>query len=166
MPTQRYSRTCVHAKRVFSLLLGFEEMLFMDTVRELGMEERVKFVGHVNDQELSRLYLTASALVYASLSGPENLPPLEAMAAGCPVLNSDFPGAQEQLGEAALFVPPLDPTAWATAMEEVLKAAGGGTIATRVGQGRRLVQNRSLASYVDGVLKWIEEFGATRSLWA
>ena len=138
----------------------------MDFVGRLVLEERVKFVGHVDDQELSRLYLSATALVYASLSGPENLPPLEAMAAGCPVLNSDFPAAREQLGEAALFVPPLDPTAWAAAMEEVLKAAGKGSIATRVGQGRRLVQNRTSANYVDGVLKWIEGFGATRSLWA
>ena len=51
-------------------------------------------------------------------------------------------------------------------MEEVLKAAGKGSIATRVGQGRRLVQNRTPANYVDGVLKWIKGFGATRSLWA
>ena len=134
-------------------------------VGRLGLEERVKFVGHVDDQELSRLYLSAAALVYASLSGPENLPPLEAMAAGCPVLNSDFPGAREQLGEAALFVPPQDPTAWAAAMEEVLKAAGGESIKDRASQGRRLVQIRTTTSYVDGVLKWIEEFGGTRSLW-
>ena len=138
----------------------------MDFVGRLVLEERVKFVGHVDDQELSRLYLSATALVYASLSGPENLPPLEAMAAGCPVLNSDFPGAREQLGEAALLVPPLDPNAWAAAMEEVLESAGGGSIAARVGQGRRLVQIRSATSYVDGVLKWIEGFGAARSLWA
>lgn len=137
-----------------------------DLVGKLGLEERVRFVGHVDDQELSRLYLSATGLVYASLSGPENLPPLEAMAAGCPVLNSDFPGAREQLGDAALFVPSLDPIAWATAMEEVLKAARGGSIAARVGQGRRLVQIRTATSYVDGVLKWIEGFGATRSLWA
>jgi glycosyltransferase involved in cell wall biosynthesis len=137
-----------------------------DLVGKLGLEERVRFVGHVDDQELSRLYLSATGLVYASLSGPENLPPLEAMAAGCPVLNSDFPGAREQLGDAALFVPSLDPIAWAIAMEEVLKAARGGSIAARVGQGRRLVQIRTATSYVDGVLKWIEGFGATRSLWA
>jgi glycosyltransferase involved in cell wall biosynthesis len=135
-------------------------------VGRLGLEGRVKFVGHVDDQEVRRLYLSATALVYASLSGPENLPPLEAMAAGCPVLNSDFPGAREQLGEGALFVPPLDPTAWATAMEEVLKAAGEGSIAAKVGQGRRLVQIRTPASYVDGVLNWIEGFGAVRRLWA
>ena len=145
---------------------GKNRSFLQDLVGRLGLEERVKFVGHVDDQELSRLYLSATALVYASLSGPENLPPLEAMSAGCPVLNSDFLGAREQLGEAALFVPPLDPNAWAAAMEEVLKAAGEGSIATRVGQGRRLVQNRCPASYVDGVLKWIEGFGATRSLWA
>lgn len=138
----------------------------MDLVGRLGLEGRVKFVSHVDDRELSRLYLSATGLVYASLSRPENLPPLEAMAAGCPVLNSDFPGAREQLGEAALLVPPLDPNAWAAAMEEVLESAGGGSIAARVGQGRRLVQNWTPANYVDGVLKWIEGFGASRSLWA
>ena len=145
---------------------GKNRSFLQDLVGRLGLEERVKFVGYVDDQELSRLYLSATALVYASLSGPENLPPLEAMAAGCPVLNSDFPGAREQLGEAALLVPPLDPNAWAVAMEEVLESAGGGSIAARVGQGRRLVQIRSATSYVDGVLKWIEDFGASRSLWA
>jgi len=32
------------------------------------------------------------------------LPPLEAFALGCPVIASNVPGAQEQLGDAALLV--------------------------------------------------------------
>jgi glycosyltransferase involved in cell wall biosynthesis len=134
--------------------------------RELGVESRVKFAGHVEDAELQRLYLSASALVYPSLSGPENLPPLEAMAAGCPVLNSDFPGAREQLGSAAVFVSPTEPKAWAAAMEEVLKSPEGGAVGERVDQGRRLVQSRTPSAYVDGVLGWIERFAAVRNLWA
>lgn len=137
-----------------------------DLARKLGVESRVKFAGHVEDAELQRLYLSASALVYSSLSGPENLPPLEAMAAGCPVLNSDFPGAREQLGSAAVFVSPIEPKAWAAAMEEVLKSPEGGAVGERVDQGRRLVQSRTPSAYVDGVLGWIERFAAVRNLWA
>jgi glycosyltransferase involved in cell wall biosynthesis len=88
------------------------------------------------------------------------------MAAGCPVLNSDFPGAREQLGSAAVFVSPTEPKAWAAAMEEVLKSPEGGAVGERVDQGRRLVQSRTPSAYVDGVLGWIERFAAVRNLWA
>jgi glycosyltransferase involved in cell wall biosynthesis len=42
------------------------------------------------------------------LLGQENLPPLEALAIGCPVIAAGIPGAKEQLGDAALFFSPLD----------------------------------------------------------
>lgn len=134
--------------------------------RSQGVDKRIQFVGHVDDEKLRGLYLGAAGLVYSSLSGPENLPPLEAMAAGCPVINSDFPGAREQLGEAAAFVPPLDAPVWAAAMEKLLRAPGANEVLERVRQGRRLVQMRTPAAYVDAVLSWIEDFGAIRSLWA
>ena len=50
-------------------------------------------------------------------------------------------------------------------MEEVLKVAGGGATAARVGQGRKFVQLLTASSYSDGVLKWIEGFDAACSLW-
>ena len=48
-------------------------------------------------------------LTYLSLCGPENLPPLEAFSAECPVLSSRIHGSEEQLGEAVLFCNPNEP---------------------------------------------------------
>ena len=41
-----------------------------------------------------------------SFFGPDNIPPLEAFALGCPVIASNVPGAKEQLGDAAVLVAP------------------------------------------------------------
>lgn len=45
-------------------------------------------------------------LVFPSLLGPTNMPPLEARVLGCPVLCSDFLGHREQLGDGALYFNP------------------------------------------------------------
>lgn len=42
-------------------------------------------------------------MVYASLMGPNNLPPIEAAYLGCPVIISDMPGHREQMKDCALF---------------------------------------------------------------
>lgn len=133
--------------------------------KKLGVAAGLEFRGHVNDRELADLYDGATALTYASLSGPENLPPLEAMARGCPVLNSDFPGAREQLGQAAVLIPPLDPKRWAGEMEEFLGPHQEARRSQLLSEGARLIEKRSVAAYVDRVLGWIDEFRASRSLW-
>jgi hypothetical protein len=78
-------------------------------VERLGLSGQVVFTGFVTQQELAELYRGAAMMVYASFCGPENLPPLEAFALGCPVVAADVPGAFEQLGEAALLFDPLSP---------------------------------------------------------
>ena len=52
--------------------------------RALGLKEQVVFMGFVPTEDLVALYRNAEAMIYASFSGPENLPPLEAFALGCP----------------------------------------------------------------------------------
>ena len=42
---------------------------------------------------------------------------LEALAAGVPVLASDTPALREVGGDAATYMPPGDPAAWAAAIE-------------------------------------------------
>ena len=69
-------------------------------------------------EELIRLYRGAFALVFPSLFGPDNLPPLEAFALGCPVLAARVAGAEEQLGEAAELFDPYNPAELA---EKILK---------------------------------------------
>ncbi|HRN51755.1 MAG TPA: glycosyltransferase family 1 protein [Anaerolineales bacterium] len=75
----------------------------------LGLSAQVHMLGFVEQQDLYVLYRNALALTYASFFGPENLPPLEAFAQGCPVIAARVSGSEEQLGEAALLIDPTSP---------------------------------------------------------
>jgi len=90
-------------------------------VRELGREDRVLMLGFVSNATLDALYRHAEALVYPSFSGPENLPPLEAFQRDCPVLYADFPGAREQLGKAALYFDPHEPSSIVSAIKTLIE---------------------------------------------
>jgi glycosyltransferase involved in cell wall biosynthesis len=78
----------------------------IERAAELQIADRVHFLGFVKRAELIALYRHAFALTFVSYFGPDNLPPLEAFALGCPVIASEVQGADEQLGKAALFVNP------------------------------------------------------------
>ena len=67
-------------------------------------------MGRVSDEELVRLYNQADCFVFPSLYEGFGLPPLEAMACGCPVLVSDIPVEREVCGDAALYFNPLEPS--------------------------------------------------------
>ncbi len=72
-------------------------------VHELDLTDRVHFLGLVPDEDIPALYEGSVALVMPAYSGPTNLPPLEAITLGCPVIYSDLPGCREQMGDAALY---------------------------------------------------------------
>ena len=81
----------------------------------------VKIFGFVTRKKLANLYDNCIALVYLSVSGPENLPPLEAFARGKPVLYSNFEGSKEQLGNLPIYVDHFNPTDIARGMNLILK---------------------------------------------
>jgi glycosyltransferase involved in cell wall biosynthesis len=81
-----------------------------------GVEAR----GHVPRAEVADLMRHAGALVFPSLYEGFGLPPLEAMASGCPVACSDRASLPEVVGDAARLFDPADPKAIAAALEEVL----------------------------------------------
>jgi glycosyltransferase involved in cell wall biosynthesis len=89
------------------------------TARELSVDDLLVLPGFVDRDTLVALYRGAFALTYASLFGPENLPPLEAFALGCPVIAARVAGAAEQLGDAAILVPGTDPAALAEALSSL-----------------------------------------------
>ena len=80
-----------------------------------GVEAR-----EVSATELVALYRRAAALVFPSLYEGFGLPPLEAMACGCPVACSAIPSLAEVCGDAALTFDPEDPAAIAAAVAAVL----------------------------------------------
>lgn len=67
--------------------------------------------GLVPLAELRELYRTASCLVFPSLYEGFGLPPLEAMASGCPVAASDAGSLPEVCGDAAELFDAKDPVA-------------------------------------------------------
>lgn len=70
----------------------------------------VKYVGFVSDAELKALYQGARAFVFPSLYEGFGLPPLEAMANGCPVICSDAASIPEACGNAAIYFDPSNAT--------------------------------------------------------
>lgn len=74
--------------------------------------------GRVPAEELQSLYRHARALVFPSLYEGFGLPPLEAMASGCPVVSSNAASLPEICGDAAVFFDPRDPSDLARAVTE------------------------------------------------
>jgi glycosyltransferase involved in cell wall biosynthesis len=131
---------------------------------ELGVETQVAFPGVVSRAELLRWYRGALALAYVSTCGPENLPPLEAFALGVPVVAGRVPGAEEQLGEAALLVEPTDARALADALLRVARDASLRCELIRRGRDRAgRYTNREFAR---GIFAAIDAFEPRRKCWS
>ena len=91
-----------------------------EEVRRRGLAGRVHVLGRVPDDELDRLYRSATALVFPSAYEGFGNPVLEAMIRGCPVVTTDAGALPDVVGEAGIVVPVGDPRAIAAAVERVL----------------------------------------------
>jgi glycosyltransferase involved in cell wall biosynthesis len=85
----------------------------VDTVRELDLDQWVRFVGYAGMPELPGLYQMAQAVLFPSLDEGFGLPVLEAFAAGTPVVASNAGAIPEVAGDAALLCAPGDDEALA-----------------------------------------------------
>jgi glycosyltransferase involved in cell wall biosynthesis len=79
-----------------------------DLVRRSPFAPDIRTLGFVGDAELPLWYRAAGAFVYPSLFEGFGLPPLEAMACGCPVLASSDGAVGEVCGGAAACADPRD----------------------------------------------------------
>ena len=79
-----------------------------------------RLLGRVSDAELRALYENAACLLFPSRYEGFGLPPLEAMACGCPVIAARSGAAAEICGDAALLVEPAAAAAWRDALERLL----------------------------------------------
>jgi glycosyltransferase involved in cell wall biosynthesis len=89
-------------------------------VHRFQLHQHVRFLGFVPDATLAALYRMAAVFVFPSLYEGFGLPPLEAMAAGAPVITSNVSSLPEVVGDAALLIDPMSPAAIADAMARVL----------------------------------------------
>lgn len=85
---------------------------------------RVRFTGWLELEAVQRYFAGADALVFPSLYEGFGLPPLEAMAAGCPVISSDAASLPEACGDAALYCDARRPEAMASAILKLLGDEG------------------------------------------
>ena len=96
------------------------EKLFLK-VSKLGLEQKVIFTGYLSDEDRPVLLWGALALVFPSLYEGFGLPPLEAMAAGTPVIASNSSSIPEVVGDAGLLVDPKDKDKWIKLILELIK---------------------------------------------
>ncbi|MDO8566284.1 MAG: glycosyltransferase family 1 protein [Candidatus Moranbacteria bacterium] len=89
-------------------------------IKELYLEEKVKLLGFVPDEDLPALYKGALFFVYPSLYEGFGLPVLQALCQSVPVLTAGNSSLPEVGGEAALYVDSNDTEAIATQMEHLL----------------------------------------------
>jgi alpha-1,3-rhamnosyl/mannosyltransferase len=85
---------------------------------------RVHLAGYVAEADLPALYAGARLFVYPSLLEGFGFPPLEAMAAGAPVVASRSSSLEENLAGAAELVAPEDVGQLAAAMQRLLADDG------------------------------------------
>lgn len=130
---------------------------------ELQLSEQLVNLEFIDRKDLLFLYSEARALVFPSLFGPDNIPPLEAMAVGCPVIAADVPGMRQQLGSAALYCSPTDPVEWATAISSIIN--DGALRNTLIHDGEASVRQSTVAHYVKNVENYLLEFKKIRETW-
>ncbi len=80
----------------------------------------IKFINYISPEEKSAFYKLAKLFVYPSFYEGFGFPPLEAAAAGTPVITSTASSLPEIMGEAALMVDPYNPAEIAKVMTECL----------------------------------------------
>lgn len=106
-----------------------------------GLDGRVRFMGEVPEAELPDIYQACDAFVWASDENQSwGLAPMEAMAAGKPVIVSRANGLAEVLedGQTALLVVPRSPEAIAAAVKRLI--AGPPMRQALAGRGQELVR--------------------------
>lgn len=109
------------------LLVGASNPILTAIQEELPADVRalVRWLGPVEDlAALRALYRDAAFLLFPSFYEASALPPMEAMAQGCPVIASRIPSLEERCGNAALYCDPADIGSMRAAARRILDEPG------------------------------------------
>jgi glycosyltransferase involved in cell wall biosynthesis len=110
-------------ERAWNLVLTAEQDRATDGLRSLASNlnsgSNVRFMGEVEEEELSRVYQSASALIFPSRYEGFGIPLIEAMHFGLPIICGRAGSQREVAGDAALYVDVEDPQDIAGAMAKV-----------------------------------------------
>ena len=106
-----------------------------DALSAASHRGRVVRAGYLDDRSLATVLRRAAVLAYPSLYEGFGFPPLQAMAAGVPVVATAAGSVPEVVGDGALLVDPADADALAGALSRVL--AGGAEVEELIVRGKR-----------------------------
>lgn len=106
---------------IFSGKEGKESRRLQEKAAKLSLQDRIIFTGFLKKEELVRCYQSAEALVFPSFCEGFGLPPLEAMACGCPVISSNTSSLPEVVGGAGILLDPNDINSWVKNIKKILE---------------------------------------------
>lgn len=129
----------------------------------LGMTSRVRFLGLVPEEDVPALYEGAFALIMPAYFGPTNLPPLEAVTLGCPVIYSDLPSFREQMGDAALYCDLDDVSSLVGHLAALINDSALRTRLRRV--GKELAAKIARIDYGERLRPILDKYAYTRRRW-
>ncbi|MEF3279926.1 MAG: glycosyltransferase family 4 protein [Elusimicrobiota bacterium] len=112
-----------NSKLKFKIVGKYENFITFDkkAIEKINNNsERVELTGYVDNDKLRYLYQKAKLLLFPSLYEGFGLPPLEAMACGCPCVVSNVASLPEVCGDAAYYVDPYSVENIAEGIEKVL----------------------------------------------
>ncbi|MBI3255373.1 MAG: glycosyltransferase family 4 protein [Candidatus Andersenbacteria bacterium] len=90
--------------------------LLLEEIDRLKLRESVRFVGSATEDRLNEIYNLADVFMFPSTFEGFGLPPLQAMAAGTPVVCANATSLPEVVGEAALLHDPNDVAGFADSL--------------------------------------------------
>jgi glycosyltransferase involved in cell wall biosynthesis len=121
-----------------------------------GGRPNVHNLGFVSDDDLAALYENALCLVFPSKTEGFGIPPLEAMAKGCPVISSNAASLVEVGGDAVVYVDPDDVDGWRRAI--IALSTNAELRASLSLKGRERAQlfswKRSAQTYMKEMMAW------------
>lgn len=82
----------------------------------LNLADSLIDLGRVGSEVLANIICHSRALVMPTILGPTNIPPLEALKSGVPVIASSIHRFDESYGDVITYVDPFDVQAWAEAI--------------------------------------------------
>ncbi len=85
---------------------GWRNKRIFTLIEKLGLNNDVRFLGHVPEADLPVIYSLAEFFVYPTFFEGFGMPVLEAMSCGCPVITSDTSSLPEVVGDAGIMVDP------------------------------------------------------------
>jgi glycosyltransferase involved in cell wall biosynthesis len=102
-------------------------------VRQSSFARDIHCPGFVPDDDLPAWYRAAEVFVYPSLFEGFGMPPVEAMACGCPVISSTRGALGEVVGDAAAIVDPENISSLRRQMTRLARDAGLRALLQEVG---------------------------------